>query len=1369
MKINSRRFLIASLAMIVMMVAILFSAVTISPLTAYAAERADREIVAVDSGNELNMCITDDGMLKWDAVDGATGYKVYLKKGSYTVATFDSISTSMFIASEIDQTKADSGQYLLEVAAVGVSKSASMQYYYTSNVDKLEAPTKLQWLGNNAVWEYVDDAEVLNYTLYLYNFDGLVDTITNATSPCDLSEYNPQDGWTFQVQAKGDKTLISKRSSILVESPAKGSRTKTLAEIVSSNSLNMAVSPNGMLTWDSVNGATGYKIILKQNGYNVGSFETTNTYFILDTEMNSLKFDSGSYVIEVGAKGVSKNATMNYFYTSHVDQLEAPNGLKWLGYKAIWNEVEGATSYTVSLFNFSGLVTTVKVDGTLYDFEGNLPQDGWTFKVQANGGGTFYSKRDSSFTESPALVAPTCNIGVIIVDSTNDVLNQGGQVYLQTNKATQDWTSSGGFSRKATYGTTVTLKAQPNVGYEFLGWRLDGDWASGEAEYQFTASIDSTYYAMFQKVDYYFIMQPTDHTVAKGNAINVKWSTNIVPSKTEIQYWDETAQDWDQWDVNNEPANQQDDYDFQNAQAESIRFRLVAYTGETPIAYSDEFTITWVEPNIELFEATITEPVGGEHPSFELKLANADMYSYRLLKWYDGSTQMSNSDTFIAGKKYRLNVLIEAKSGYEFTNTAVYKVNNVNSVGDGVFKDFYFTAAEPEVVTYEVIYNPSEGQGSVDLDYCNAGTTITLKTPQELGFYALDGKMFDAWKINEVRYEPGDEYLVNSDTIITALWKNVPVTATALSATYNGGNILAGTKINPAGIVITMTYSNSTQTPIDAGSVEYWYNGTQIQDPINYVFGVELIGTCTITVKYLGLETTFDVQVVGYEIIFNANTGSGTMASVEYVGAYTLPACGFTAPTGKQFKCWAEGSASGTQYAVGYEYDVTANVTFYAVWENISHTCGNGVLQSGQGATCTVNGWKDYYQCACGKYYEDANCTKLISDLEAWKAGEGKIVAEHTYGDLIDENPAVHTQTELQAGMRAHYHCSVCGTYFDSSKNETTAIALTISAPTHSFGDWIKDNEKHWKVCSCGLKADEHTHNYTDSADMICNDCGYDRTVPHTCGNGTKQDGKAATCTENGWNDYFKCFCGKIYTDAACTNEITSLEAWKNGDGKIAASHSYGDLVAKVDATCSQAGMEAHYECSVCHTLFDENKAVKTANELTIDIDANAHTYGAWTSNGDGTHSRVCGINANHKETVACSGGTATCTEKAVCEVCNTPYGNTAAHQHGSEWHNDADEHWNECACGDKANVAPHADTNNDGKCDTCDYAMGNAENPGENIESEKDGLSGGAIAGIVVGSVAGAAALGCGGFAIFWFVIKKKKFADLIALFKKK
>jgi hypothetical protein len=53
-----------------------------------------------------------------------------------------------------------------------------------------------------------------------------------------------------------------------------------------------------------------------------------------------------------------------------------------------------------------------------------------------------------------------------------------------------------------------------------------------------------------------------------------------------------------------------------------------------------------------------------------------------------------------------------------------------------------------------------------------------------------------------------------------------------------------------------------------------------------------------------------------------------------------------------------------------------------------------------------------------------------------------------------------------------------------------------------------------------------------------------------------------------------------------------------------------------------------------------------------------------------------------------------------------------------------------------------------------------------EKPDEPKDGLSGGAIAGIVVGSVV---VLGLGGFALVWFVIKKKSFADLIAIFKKK
>lgn len=63
------------------------------------------------------------------------------------------------------------------------------------------------------------------------------------------------------------------------------------------------------------------------------------------------------------------------------------------------------------------------------------------------------------------------------------------------------------------------------------------------------------------------------------------------------------------------------------------------------------------------------------------------------------------------------------------------------------------------------------------------------------------------------------------------------------------------------------------------------------------------------------------------------------------------------------------------------------------------------------------------------------------------------------------------------------------------------------------------------------------------------------------------------------------------------------------------------------------------------------------------------HNWGEWTSNGNGTHTRTCSNNSSHTETGNCSGGTATCTEKAVCEICNAAYGelNASNHTGGTE------------------------------------------------------------------------------------------------------
>ncbi len=55
--------------------------------------------------------------------------------------------------------------------------------------------------------------------------------------------------------------------------------------------------------------------------------------------------------------------------------------------------------------------------------------------------------------------------------------------------------------------------------------------------------------------------------------------------------------------------------------------------------------------------------------------------------------------------------------------------------------------------------------------------------------------------------------------------------------------------------------------------------------------------------------------------------------------------------------------------------------------------------------------------------------------------------------------------------------------------------------------------------------------------------------------------------------------------------------------------------------------------------------------------EAHDHSWGDWTSNGNGTHKRTCATDSSHIETGSCSGGKATSTEKAICETCHTAYG----------------------------------------------------------------------------------------------------------------
>ena len=79
-------------------------------------------------------------------------------------------------------------------------------------------------------------------------------------------------------------------------------------------------------------------------------------------------------------------------------------------------------------------------------------------------------------------------------------------------------------------------------------------------------------------------------------------------------------------------------------------------------------------------------------------------------------------------------------------------------------------------------------------------------------------------------------------------------------------------------------------------------------------------------------------------------------------------------------------------------------------------------------------------------------------------------------------------------------------------------------------------------------------------------------------------------------------------------------------------------------------GNGGYTECLVVH-------GVDMSTTIYAIWEAHDHSWGEWTSNGNGTHKRTCNTDSSHTETGSCSGGKATSTEKAICETCHTAYG----------------------------------------------------------------------------------------------------------------
>lgn len=209
-----------------------------------------------------------------------------------------------------------------------------------------------------------------------------------------------------------------------------------------------------------------------------------------------------------------------------------------------------------------------------------------------------------------------------------------------------------------------------------------------------------------------------------------------------------------------------------------------------------------------------------------------------------------------------------------------------------------------------------------------------------------------------------------------------------------------------------------------------------------------------------------------YPVHFDANGGSGTMPddTAAFGASYTLPPCDFTPPQGKQFQAWATSTDGTTVYEPGDSVLLEADTTFYALWEDIPHT-HVGVLHTGYPPTCDTEGEKDYYTCSCNKFFEDAACTKEITNLETWK------VIPATGHKLTKTEAKAPTCT--QAGNKEHWTCKTCGKYFG---DETATTELQLSDVTLPALGHSQTEVTNAKAATCTQEG------YT--GDIVCTVCG---------------------------------------------------------------------------------------------------------------------------------------------------------------------------------------------------------------------------------------------------------------------------------------
>ncbi len=525
-------------------------------------------------------------------------------------------------------------------------------------------------------------------------------------------------------------------------------------------------------------------------------------------------------------------------------------------------------------------------------------------------------------------------------------------------------------------------------------------------------------------------------------------------------------------------------------------------------------------------------------------------------------------------------------------------------------------------------------------------------------------------------------------------WGNTyDITVDSVGRTFDLTNLPGKFDVSKTSGWMTETYSTVTVNG-NTLTVPFDFSSQTWASTINYSYSCGNNLTATFTLNITTADNT-------YTLSFDKNGGTGEMASKSDVaGNIAMPACTFTAPAGKQFKGWA--IAANGEVISGTTITVSASTTLYAIWEDIpvvtkyqvTVTDGTAsVAQAAEGDTVTIT----------------ANAAPEGRQFTGWQVVSGGVtLADATQSTTTFTMPA--DAVEIKAVYKTVPTIAFASGYNPSKTYDGQPISNPTAADLEITGAEYSDVVFTWTAKEGSSLTDGKPVNagdYTLTATIPATDdreeasVQKDHRINKALVDGTIYGQKVANSSLveqrislPALPDGARYEVSKLYlnSEVAISDHFTKLEIDGAdlvyiGKDSMTVGDTYDVLITVVGenhtgtidiemyviAHTHSGGEATCTELAICEGCTQTYGALNPANHAesaewtqTATTHAKAYTCCGAVVVAEETHEWENGVCTECGYGCAHTGGTATCTDKAVCTGCGHEYGEKDADNHAS-------------------------------------------------------------------------------------------------------